>query len=95
MMLILRGKRLGFRLREIKEYLDLYEVDVTQREQLRLLLKSVRARLAGLAEQRLALEQTVAELTDIEAEAVAALETTSASRREKAAERAAGQRIEE
>ena len=27
LMLILRGKRLGFSLREIKEFLDLYDVD--------------------------------------------------------------------
>jgi DNA-binding transcriptional MerR regulator len=36
MILILRGKRLGFSPREIKDYLDLYEVDPTQREKLRL-----------------------------------------------------------
>ncbi len=35
MILILRGKRLGFSLREIKDYLDLYDVDHTQAEQLR------------------------------------------------------------
>ena len=30
MILILRGKQLGFTLREIKEYLDLYDVDPTR-----------------------------------------------------------------
>jgi DNA-binding transcriptional MerR regulator len=73
MILILRGKRLGFSLREIKEYLDLYGVDVTQREQLRLLMKSVRTRIVRLVEQRHALEQTLAELRDIEAQGLAAL----------------------
>jgi DNA-binding transcriptional MerR regulator len=73
MILILRGKRLGFSLREIKEYLELYGVDVTQREQLRLLMKSVRMRIVRLVEQRNALEQTLAELRDIEAQGLAAL----------------------
>ena len=81
MVLILRGKRLGFTLREIKDYLDLYDVDLTQREQLRLLLKSVRNRIAGLIEQRDALEQTLTELRDIEAQASAALATGPAPRR--------------
>ena len=63
MILILRGKRLGFTLREIKEYLDLYDADVTQREQLRLLLRAVQARIGRLEEQRTALEQALAELT--------------------------------
>jgi DNA-binding transcriptional MerR regulator len=38
MILILRGKRLGFSLSTIKEYLDLYDTDITQHAQLRLLL---------------------------------------------------------
>jgi DNA-binding transcriptional MerR regulator len=81
MVLILRGKRLGFTLREIKEYLDLYDVDLTQREQLRLLLKSVQNRIKSLLEQRDALDQTLTELKDIEAQAQAALAARSAPRR--------------
>lgn len=73
MILILRGKRLGFSLREIKDYLDLYEVDHTQREQLRMLLDLVRSRIARLEDQRAAVEDTLAELHDIEAQAEAAL----------------------
>ncbi len=34
LMLILRGKRLGFTLREVREWLDLYEVDPDQAAQL-------------------------------------------------------------
>ena len=81
MVLILRGKRLGFTLREIKEYLDLYGADVTQGEQLRRLLKAVQARVARLEEQRAALEQTMAELRDIESQALAALRGKAPSRR--------------
>jgi DNA-binding transcriptional MerR regulator len=80
MILILRGKRLGFSLREIKEYLDLYDTDRSGAEQLRALLAAVRKRLASLAEQRAALEQSVDELRDIESQAEAALLATAAPR---------------
>jgi DNA-binding transcriptional MerR regulator len=66
MILILRGKRLGFSLRDIKEFLDLYVVDTTQVEQLQLLLTKVQNRIAQLEDQRVALEQTLTELKDIE-----------------------------
>ena len=75
MVLILRGKRLGFSLREIKEYLGLYDVDRTRREQLRMLLGAASSRIARLEEQRAALEATLAELREIEGEARAALAT--------------------
>ncbi len=73
MILILRGKRLGFTLREIKEYLDLYDVDPTHAKQLRLLLKSVASRVQRLHEQRVALDQTLEELREVQAQARAAL----------------------
>ncbi len=72
MILILRGKRLGFSLREIKEYLDLYGVDHTQAEQLRVLRISVAKRLVSLREQYAALEETITELEDIQRQADAA-----------------------
>ena len=72
MILILRGKRLGFSLREIKDYLDLYGVDHTQAEQLRLLRTGVAKRLASLREQLVALQQTIEELEDVQRQAEAA-----------------------
>ncbi len=78
MILILRGKRLGFSLREIKEYLDLYDVDQTQAEQIRLLLAAVGKRLGSLREQRQALELTIGELEDVQRQAEAALPRTRA-----------------
>ncbi len=69
MILILRGKRLGFSLREIKDYLDLYGVDHTQAEQLRLLRTGVAKRLASLREQLQALQQTIAELEEVQSQA--------------------------
>lgn len=73
MALILRGKRLGFSLREIKDYLDLYDLDPSQSEQIRLLLKKVQDRLEMLEDQRLALEETIIELKEIEEQALSAL----------------------
>ena len=65
MMLILRGKRLGFSLREIAEYLDLYDADTTHTEQLRALQQAVASRIVQLGEQRTALDETLAELQEI------------------------------
>lgn len=62
MVLILRGKRLGFSLREIGEYLDLYDTDRTGTEQLRALDAAVAHRISTLEEQRTALTQTLSEL---------------------------------
>jgi DNA-binding transcriptional MerR regulator len=66
LMLILRGKRLGFSLREIKEFLDLYDVDPTHHLQLRQLLGGVRKRMGKLHEQRAAIDESLTELTEIE-----------------------------
>lgn len=66
MILILRGKRLGFSLRDIREFLDLYVVDTTQVEQMQHLLTKVRQRMGLLEEQRRALDETLSELKDIE-----------------------------
>jgi len=70
MQLILRGKRLGFTIREIKEFLDLYDVDPTQLEQLHHLVSHIRSRLRKLESQRLALEKTTRELQAMEQEAL-------------------------
>ena len=69
MQLILRGKRLGFSIREIKEFLDLYDADPTQAEQLRLLTNRVRQRIALLERQRAEIDQTLGELRQIAAQA--------------------------
>jgi DNA-binding transcriptional MerR regulator len=62
MQLILRGKRLGFSIREIKEFLDLYDADPTQLEQMQHLVAQIRQRMKQLERQRTALETTIAEL---------------------------------
>lgn len=72
--LVLRGKRLGFTIREIREFLDLYDTDPSHREQMEHLLVRVRERLDGLQQQRSALEETIAELRVIEGEALERLQ---------------------
>jgi len=73
MQVILRGKRLGFSIREIKEYLDLYDADPGHAEQNRLLLKRISERLRLLEKQRVALDEMVEELTRLEAETLATI----------------------
>lgn len=73
LILILRGKRLGFTLREIKEYLDLYDADPTRQEQMRALLKRVQTRIESLVDQERALVETLAELRTIEQQTLTAL----------------------
>ena len=73
LLLILRGKRLGFSLKEIAYYLDLYGADPTQAEQIKMLLGRVRERIADLEEQRQALDVTLDELREIEQQSVDAL----------------------
>ena len=65
MILILRGKRLGFTLSEIREWLDLYESDSGQLEQTRKLAGKAGERLAALNQQRQDIDATIAELQDI------------------------------
>lgn len=80
MIIILRGKRLGFTLREIKDYLDLYDIDHSQAEQLHLLTQAVGERIKRLEQQRQALEETLGELNDILAQAQSALKSQSLAR---------------
>ena len=74
LILILRGKRLGFTLKDIREYLDLYDADPTQREQIDALLGKVRQRIQELDEQLETLRVTLGELREIEQMSLDALE---------------------
>jgi DNA-binding transcriptional MerR regulator len=63
LILILRGKRLGFSLRDISDYLSLY--DANRSQQVHLLIDKVDERLASLEGQLLDLQTTIAELREI------------------------------
>ncbi len=65
LLLILRGKRLGFSLKDISEYLALYDADNTQSSQLLLLQSKVDERLNLLQMQLQDLEITISELKEI------------------------------
>jgi len=74
MLLILRGKRLGFTLADIKEYLDMYDVDPSQTKQVQLLMEKVERRIDELEQQREDLETTLAELDEMRQECIAKIE---------------------
>ncbi|WP_116089878.1 MerR family transcriptional regulator [Sphingomonas crusticola] len=71
--LVLRGRRLGFSVREIKEFLDLYDADPEHVEQRRRFTLRVRERLDELEQRKAALDETIEELRALEREALAAL----------------------
>lgn len=68
--LVLRGRRLGFTVREIKQFLDLYDADPEHVEQMRLFITRVRARLDELEQRKQGIEQAIAELRQLERETV-------------------------
>ena len=65
LILILRGKRLGFSLKEIEEYLSLYDSNRANTEQGKKLLEMIDQRLSLLDGQMKDLKTTVFELKDI------------------------------
>ena len=73
LQLILRGKRLGFSLAEIREYLDMYDQDPTQQAQIRLLLEKVSERRMQLEQQMIDIQDTLSDLEDIETQVKARL----------------------
>ncbi len=60
--LILRGKRFGFSLEEIRQMLDLYDTDGGEKAQLERARAAAEARLADMERQREELTATIAEL---------------------------------
>ena len=70
---ILRGKRLGFTLAEIKELLDLYQVDRTGVQQLRELLRRSRLHIDDLQRRRRDLDAQIQEFKDVESHVTAEL----------------------
>ena len=73
LQLILRGKRLGFSLEDISEYLNLYDADPTQIAQLKHLVGKVEGAMAGLEQKRADIDHTLRELKGIRAKAASAL----------------------
>ena len=66
--LIMRGKRLGFSLDEIRELIDLYDVDPTEVTQLRHFLEKIREHKAVLTRRQSDIHETLNEMGRIEAQ---------------------------
>ena len=77
LQLILRGKRLGFSLTDIGDYLNLYDADPTQQDQIMLLLAKVDARIKELESQKIDLEASLTELSAVKDQALLALKNNT------------------
>ena len=77
LQLILRGKRLGFSLTDIGDYLNLYDADPTQQDQIMLLLAKVDARIKELESQKIDLEAALTELSAVKDQALRALKNNT------------------
>src|SRR3954470_2035386 len=66
LQLVLRGKRLGFPLEEIRTIVDMYDQQPGEAGQLRYLLGQIGDRRAELEERRRDVEAALAELDDLE-----------------------------
>ncbi len=65
LLIIMRAKKLGFSLKDIKTYLDLYDVDPTQKKQSKNALKSITQRLSQLEDQKKQILLTIKELKSL------------------------------
>ena len=62
LLIILRAKKLGFSLNEIKTYLDLYEVDPSQKTQSKNALEAISHRMFQLEDQKKEINVIINEL---------------------------------
>jgi len=66
--LIMRGKRLGFSLKEVREMVDMYDADNSEVAQLSLFLEKIKERRTALLRQREDIETILDELDRLEAQ---------------------------
>jgi DNA-binding transcriptional MerR regulator len=67
--LILRGKRIGFTLAEIREIVDMYDSDPGEAGQLRHLIDRIETQRTELEARRAVIDSTLADLAEVEANA--------------------------
>lgn len=91
--LILRGKRLGFSLLEIRDLLDLYEVARNERAQLSKFIEMLAERRARLLQQKEDIDAVLAEIDGVERDCRRRLREEA--RRHKPAAREASEAVDE
>jgi len=77
--LVLRGKRLGFTLADVKEMFELYDSDPGEEGQLRYLIEMIEARRTILEQQRQDIEVVLHEMDGVEMRAKKALKALQKS----------------
>jgi len=77
--LIMRGKRLGFSLSEIREMIELYDDDPSEVAQLKLFLAKIRERQAVLSQQQADIAVILKELDKLESESAKLLQVKEAA----------------
>ncbi|ORU92588.1 MAG: hypothetical protein A6F72_05090 [Cycloclasticus sp. symbiont of Poecilosclerida sp. N] len=73
MQLILRGKRIGFSLDDIREFLNLYDSNTDKTAQIQLLVNKISRRIDQLTERHKDIETTLCELKEIQSMALETL----------------------
>ena len=68
MKLILRGKRLGFSLSDVRDIIEMYDLDAGETGQLRYFLDQIQERREALEQQRSDIDLTLRELDEIESQ---------------------------
>ena len=66
--LILRGKRLGFSLSDVRAIIEMYDLDAGETGQLRYFLNQIQERREALKQQRSDIDLTLSELDEIESQ---------------------------
>ena len=72
--LIMRGKRLGFSLEEIREMIDIYDTDRSEVAQLRLVLDRIAQRRASLVQRQQDIVTMLGELDELKARCASLLD---------------------
>ena len=77
--MILRGKRIGFSLAEIRDIVDMYSADPGESGQLRHLIDRISVQRTELEARRSVIDRTLADLAEVERNAERRLEELEAT----------------
>lgn len=75
---ILRGKRLGFSIAEIREIIEVYRASKGEEPQIRLMMARIQEKTAELEQKRRDIEETLAEMKTAEEQCIARLDEIGA-----------------